>query len=108
LCARSGIYLHASTVPGIADLPKARGALIAKFLSEASYTHILFVDADIEVGHAPRRCQSPLTDREHAGNRPMLGPFGVPVPVRTGRLSARADSDTSSSVCVAAASGPQQ
>mmetsp|Transcript_7338 Transcript_7338/g.13805 ORF Transcript_7338/g.13805 Transcript_7338/m.13805 type:complete len:288 (+) Transcript_7338:41-904(+) len=46
----SGIILHASTVPGIADLPKARGALIYKFLAEQSYTHILFVDADIEFG----------------------------------------------------------
>jgi len=42
------IFVHASTVPGIADLPKARGALIYEFLSNPKYTHLIFVDADIE------------------------------------------------------------
>mmetsp|Transcript_9649 Transcript_9649/g.16568 ORF Transcript_9649/g.16568 Transcript_9649/m.16568 type:complete len:311 (+) Transcript_9649:80-1012(+) len=42
------VFVHASTVPGIADLPKARGALIYEFLSKPYYTHLLFVDADIE------------------------------------------------------------
>mmetsp|Transcript_39887 Transcript_39887/g.55441 ORF Transcript_39887/g.55441 Transcript_39887/m.55441 type:complete len:266 (-) Transcript_39887:324-1121(-) len=44
----SPIQIAASTVPGIADLPKARAALIFEFLSHPSYTHLLFVDADIQ------------------------------------------------------------
>ncbi|KAK3235689.1 hypothetical protein CYMTET_54130 [Cymbomonas tetramitiformis] len=42
------VQIHAATVPGIADLPKARGALIYQFLAHKHYTHVLFVDADIE------------------------------------------------------------
>ena len=42
------VELSSATVPGIADLPKARGALIYQFLQNPSQTHILFVDADIE------------------------------------------------------------
>lgn len=42
------VQLSSATVPGIADLPKARGALIYQFLQNPTQTHILFVDADIE------------------------------------------------------------
>jgi hypothetical protein len=42
------VELSSATVPGIADLPKARGALIYQFLQNPSHTHVLFVDADIE------------------------------------------------------------
>ena len=39
--------LSVSTVAHIADLPKARGALISQFLNSKHYTHVAFVDADI-------------------------------------------------------------
>lgn len=42
-----GPRLSVSTVASIADLPKARGALIAEFLRTRHYTHALFVDADV-------------------------------------------------------------
>lgn len=42
------VQLSSATVPGIADLPKARGALIYQFLHNPDQTHVLFVDADIE------------------------------------------------------------
>lgn len=44
----NSISLTSATVPGIADLPKARGALVATFLKDPSMTHLLFVDADIK------------------------------------------------------------
>lgn len=42
------VFLSSAIVPGIADLPKARAALVARFLNETPrLTHLLFVDADI-------------------------------------------------------------
>jgi hypothetical protein len=35
-------------VPGIADLPKARGALVSKFLKDEAMTHLFFIDADVQ------------------------------------------------------------
>jgi hypothetical protein len=45
--ASDAVSLVSATVPGIADLPKARGALVAQFLRDPSLTHLLFVDADV-------------------------------------------------------------
>lgn len=42
------VFLSSAMVPGIADLPKARAALVSRFLKETPrLTHLLFVDADI-------------------------------------------------------------
>mmetsp|Transcript_1267 Transcript_1267/g.3030 ORF Transcript_1267/g.3030 Transcript_1267/m.3030 type:complete len:302 (-) Transcript_1267:54-959(-) len=46
--ACSKFQLHLATVPGIADLPKARGALIHQFLANEHYHYVFFVDADVE------------------------------------------------------------
>ena len=35
-------------MPGIADLPKARGALVSKFLKDEAMTHLFFIDADVQ------------------------------------------------------------
>eukprot|EP00873_Tetraselmis_striata_P045025 jgi/Tetstr1/465289/TSEL_009989.t1 len=42
--ACSHVQIHVATVPGIADLPKARGAL----LYQEKYKYIFFIDADVE------------------------------------------------------------
>ena len=42
------LSLESAIVPGIADLPKARAALVSQFLKRTELTHLLFVDADMK------------------------------------------------------------
>ena len=42
------LALESAIVPGIADLPKARAALVSQFLKRTELTHLLFVDADMK------------------------------------------------------------
>lgn len=51
--ADSKLRVSSATVPGIADLPKARGALIYQFLSNPSYTHVFFVVGDSRSTRVP-------------------------------------------------------
>ena len=80
--ASDAVSLVSATVPGIADLPKARGALVAQFLRDPSLTHLLFVDAD--VAFAPELIQR-FAESNHdvvAGMYPKKG-------IDWGRLAAR-------------------